>query len=69
MSERTLLTPEELADYEFVERVAIITEGCKVSERAALEMARRQREQSEPDEFGGVYWPGGYEVKRGDRSD
>ena len=62
------MTPAELADYDFVERVCIIMEGCGVSERAAIEMARRQREQSEPDEFGGVFWPGGIEVKRGNRT-
>ena len=41
------MTPAELADYDFVERVCIIMEACKVSERAAIEMARRQREQAE----------------------
>lgn len=41
------MTPAELADYDFVERVAIIMEACRVSERAAIAMARRQRESSQ----------------------
>jgi len=39
------LTPAELADFEFQERVAIIAEGCKVDDWTALEIARQQRDR------------------------
>ena len=38
------MTPEELADYEFCERVAILIEANHWSERAALAAARRWRD-------------------------
>jgi len=37
------MRPDELADLEFIERVAIITDGCHVSPVEALWLARRQR--------------------------
>ena len=39
----TAMRPDELADLEFIERVAIITDGCHVSPVEALWLARRQR--------------------------